>query len=62
MSAGLQEWQLKTFVTLPLARRLSQHATASLKLSRRIFKQLQDVEDSIDIITRQIARQSKQGK
>src|ERR1035437_1088493 len=59
VAASLQEWQLKTLVVLPLARRINQHATTSQKLGRRILKKLQEVEDSIEIIARQIARQLK---
>jgi hypothetical protein len=62
VSGGLLEWQLKTLVALPLERRINQHAAASLKLGRRILKQLQEVEDSIEIIARETARQLKQGK
>jgi hypothetical protein len=62
LSAGLQEWQLKTFVVLPLARRINQHAAASLKLGRRILKNLHEVEDSVEIIAREMARQSKRGR
>jgi hypothetical protein len=61
VSRGFQEWQLKTFVVLPLASRIDQHAATSLKLGRRILGKLQEVEDSIEIIAREIARQSKRG-
>ena len=61
MSTGLQGWQLKTLVVLPLARQINQHAVTSLKLGRRILKTLTVIEDSIEIIARQIARQSKRG-
>jgi hypothetical protein len=57
-SGALLEWQLKTLVALPLEHRINQHATASLKLGRKILKKLQDIEDSIEIIAREIARQS----
>jgi len=60
--AGLQEWQLKTLVVTPLARLINKHSAVSLRLNRRILKQLREVEDSIEIIARQIARQSKRGK
>ena len=62
MSRGLQEWQLKTFVVLPLATRINQHATASLRLNRRIFRKLKEVEESIEIVAREIARQSKRAE
>jgi hypothetical protein len=62
VSGGLPEWQLRTLVVLPLARRINQHAAVSLKSGRRIFKQLHEVEDSIEIIAREIARQSKREK
>jgi hypothetical protein len=50
---------LKHRAVLRLARRLDQHAVASLKMGRRILAKLQEVEDSIDIIAREIARQAK---
>ena len=62
VSRGLQEWQLKTLVVMPLASRINKHSVASLRLSRRILKQLREVEDSIEIIARQIARQLRWGK
>jgi hypothetical protein len=62
VSAGLQEWQLKTLAVKPLASRIDQHATVSLRMSRRILKELQEVADSIEIIAREMARQSKRGK
>ena len=61
-SRGLQGWQLKTFVVLPLATRINQHAIASLRLNRRIFRKLKEVEESIEIVAREIARQSKRGE
>jgi hypothetical protein len=57
VSRGLQEWQLKTFVVLPLTKRINHHAQVGLKLGRKIFKKLKDVEDSIEIIAREMARQ-----
>jgi hypothetical protein len=45
-----------------LARLINKHSAVSLRLNRRILKQLREVEDSIEIIARQIARQSKRGK
>jgi hypothetical protein len=60
MSTGLQEWQLKTLVVLPLARQINQHAVTSLKLGWRILKTLTEIEDSIEIIAREMARLSKQ--
>jgi aconitase B len=59
MSTDLQGWQLKTLVVLPLARRIDQHAATSLKLGLRIFEKLQEVEDSVEIIAREMARQAK---
>ena len=59
---GLQEGQLRMFVVLPLERRIDQHAVASLKLGRRILEKLQEVDDSIEIIAREIARQAKERK
>jgi hypothetical protein len=60
MSTGLHEWQLKTLVVLPLARQINQHTVTSLKLGWRILKTLTEIEDSIEIIAREMARQSKQ--
>jgi hypothetical protein len=57
MSAGLQEWQLKTLVVLPLTRRINRQEAASFKLGRRIFKKLIEIEDSVEIIAREMARQ-----
>jgi len=62
VSRGFQEWQLKTFVVMPLASRINQQAVASLRLNRRILKELREVEDSIEIIARQIGRQAKRGR
>jgi hypothetical protein len=62
MTGSLQEWQLKQLVALPLVRRINQQVARSLKLSRNILKRLKEVEDSIEIIARQMARQLKQSK
>ena len=62
MSRGFLEWQLRNIVVLPLARRIDQYAAVSLKLERRNFAKLKDVEDSIDIIARETARQLKREK
>jgi hypothetical protein len=62
MSTGLQGWQLKTLVALPLARQINRHAATSLKFGRRILKRLHEVEDSIEIIAREMARQAKRLK
>ena len=59
MSGGFPEWRLKHRAVLRLARRLDQHAVASLKMGRRILAKLHEIDDSIDIIAREIARQSK---
>ena len=61
MSRDLQERQLKTFVVMPLAIRINQHAVAVSKLAQMTFKKLKNIEDSIEIIAREIARQAKQG-
>jgi hypothetical protein len=62
VSRGLQEWQLKTLVVLPLASQINQRAAISLRLNRRILKELREVEDSIEIIAREIARRAKRGR
>ena len=62
MSGGFLESQLKTLVVLPLARRIDLRAVASLKMERRILANLQEVEDSVEIIAREMARQAKRGK
>ena len=59
MGRGLQEWQLKQLVVVPLVRRINQHAKVSLKFDRKIFKTLKDIEDTIEIIARETARQLK---
>src|ERR1035437_3711415 len=56
---SLQVWHLKTFVVLSLLRRIGRVAARSFKLGRRLFAKLQDVEDSIEIIAREMARHSK---
>jgi hypothetical protein len=62
VSGGFQEGQLKHFVVLPLASRIDRQAAAVRKSCRRMLGRLQEVEDSIEIIARKIARHSKQGK
>ena len=62
MPGGFQEWQLKTLVVLPLASRLDQHAVVSLKFGRTIVKKLKELEDSVEIIAREMARQAGRGE
>jgi hypothetical protein len=62
VSGGFQELQLKHLVVLPLASRIDRQAAAGHKSCHRILKRLQVVEDSIEIVAREIARQSKQGR
>jgi hypothetical protein len=62
VSRDLKKWQLEKLVALPLARRIDQHAVSSLKMARRIFAKLEKVEDSIEILAREIARQAKREK
>jgi hypothetical protein len=62
VSRGFQEWQLKTFVVLPLVSRINQHAAAGRKLAQMTFKKLKSIEDSIEIIAREMARNAKRGK
>jgi hypothetical protein len=52
-AASFEEKQLKRLVML---------ATAGLKLGRDIYKQLESVEVSLDIIAREIARQSERAE
>ena len=49
--------QVKKRGDRPLPQRIKDHALHGLKLSRRIFKKLEDVEDLIEIIAREIKRQ-----
>lgn len=48
LSVGLQKWQLKRFMVLPLARHFNQQALVNLKLGRNIFAKLQELDDSIE--------------
>jgi hypothetical protein len=59
---SFQEWRLKTLIVLPLARRIDQHAVVGRKLEQKILKKLQEVDDSIEIIAREMARRAKRGK
>lgn len=59
---ALQESDLRRFVVTPLARRMRKHASAGMKISRRNFEKLIEIETLIEIIAREIARQSKAGK
>jgi hypothetical protein len=60
-SADILKWQLKHLVVLPLASRIDWQEAAWRKLERSVFKRIQEVDDSIEIIAREMARQSKRG-
>jgi hypothetical protein len=62
VSGGFKEWQLKHLVVLPLASRIDRQAAGGRKSCRRILKRFQGVEDSIQIIAREIARQAGRGE
>ena len=48
---------LKRLVVRPLARRMKAQALAGQKLTRRALKKLRSIEESIDIIAREVKRQ-----
>ncbi len=48
---------LKKLVVRPLTRRIKAHELAGQKLARRAWKKLRSIEESIDIIAREIKRQ-----
>jgi hypothetical protein len=52
-SGDTQEKQVKKLVVL---------AAVGLRLARQMQKKLQDVEDSVEIIAREILRQSERGE
>ena len=58
----IQGRQMKTLVIRPLARRIKREAARGVKLGRRIFKKLRSVEESIEIIAREIARRAKRNE
>ena len=61
-SVFLWERQARKLVVVPVACQIKRHAVMGLKLGRRILEKLQEIAESMDIIAREIARQSKQGK
>ncbi len=59
---AFQEHHLTRLVVRPLARRIKQQRRDCSEQGKRIFKKLQEVNASIEIIAREIARQAKQGE
>lgn len=59
MPGALQEHRLNRLVVRPLARRIKQQRHDCIKLCKRIFKELREVNESIEIIAREITRQAK---
>jgi len=53
--------EVRKLVVKPLARRIDRHAGRSFRLGRRILKRVKQVEESIEIIARHIARQLRNG-
>lgn len=56
-NGNFQVKHLKKLVVRPLARRIKIHALAGRKLARRTWKKLREIEESIDIIAREVKRQ-----
>ena len=52
-----QQKGIKKSIGKPLPAQIKDHALENLKLGRRIFKKLGDVEDLLEIIAREIKRQ-----
>ena len=52
----------KKLIVLPIARRIKKHAEQGMKLGRRSFKKIEEVEKMVEIIARQIKRLSDQGE
>ncbi len=57
----LQPHDLTRWVVRPVARRLLQHHRVCNEQGKRILKQLQETNESVEIIARQIARWSRHG-
>lgn len=55
----LQEGRLKKLIVKPLARQIKRQGIQNLKLGRKLFEKLQAVDESIEIIARQIYRKSR---
>ena len=61
-SGALREHQLKKLVVRPLARRIKQQRRDCIELGKRIFNKLQEVNESIEIIARHLARRAERRK
>lgn len=62
ISGALREHHLNRLVVRPLARRIKQQRRDCIKQGKRIFNKLQEVNESIEILAREIATNAKQGE
>ncbi|MBI3418203.1 MAG: hypothetical protein HY043_23175 [Verrucomicrobia bacterium] len=61
-SGALRKNYLSTLVVRPLTRRIKQQRFDCIELGKKILYEIQEVNASIEIIAREIARQVKRGK
>ncbi len=60
-SCPLQPYDFTRWVVRPLARGLMLHHRVGVEQVKRIHKQLQEINESIEIIAREIARWGRRG-
>lgn len=62
ISGDLREHHLNRLIVRPLARRIKQQRRDFMEQSKRILNEIQDVNESIEIIVRQLAREAERRK
>lgn len=61
-SCPFQPFDLTRWVVRPLSRRLTLHHRVCIEQGKRLRKQIEELNDSVEIIAREIARWSQRGE